>query len=1032
MAIDTLFQPNAGGGGGGASDYLNDNFLDTTKKPASNIGLSSTALTNPLSFNFAASDEPRYGFKILRIKRLVEITDPARRIANKPTYEIEFMENTPSTRGYVAGNIRLREQSDGKLIESLDAGDIFGITGLCRQVAWVLEPSTASTATATRSTDGVTGSTISFANQTLPSLGLGVPNLSPILHNSTLELDGLHDFRITADQAGVLKLVGIAVYFENASANIALPGGTSFVDKSSVTTTATTLDVPGVTTPLGAAHVIRKTAQATVVVETDELELKQSIAVGAINTNLVTVTTGEGVKFATGDLIRIGALTAPIGTTAYVGVVQSVASDVLTVSPTLAAGWSNSIYVFARMVPTLAISPTMFIKTKTLDLAELKNSVNPLWVGQTTYGNYEYQDNDLQISAFGLIASAVNSKRGLVPAGVPTLTSGLMISGNFQALELEGESVGRVNISAQFARGYTAFTIDQTATGPFRYTLLTDGSVGNHIVRVGIGASNTTWAMTRVNTYQLGASCSPLLLSRFQTRGLAIGENTYAATGVIGGQSAVPLSRTTMNLPNNTWSYVSADRMELTGPWARETTLANLSTGHRLPFYVASQNASLPVTSTLRYFGRRIAFVGSGASTATFSCVVDGVTYANAKGGEILGVTSFGWHTAVLQGLGASLTRITLEGAMVERPTLSPLRSAINYDAKQEFARIPQSYIQQNAPQGAIDGDMWIERKQNPQQPQPNIWLRLNELWNQLSVVQATDDPSAFLLAVSHGATSGDVNTGSQSLEVFNEIGWSNGPSANGTNGIGMNASDAAYNSRHHVVDGSTSTFTPISQHQVFNKTSWISASSGLPTARGAGAVTSFNGKLFQGKGLTAGPPGGASSLASQWNDVSWASATSWATARYFVGQFRVGAILYMNGGNSSAGTVQSEQEQRNFSDAVTSGTALGSENSNNGGQVNQNLGALVYIGAAALNQTAATFNGSAWSSAFATIYNKYSAEGCGTSNNAAAGRMYTVKGNPSGGFLGASVTGEVYNGSAVMAIANASTAKLSGCSSGL
>lgn len=1030
MAIDTLFQPNAGGGGGGASDYLNDNFLDTTKKPSTNTGVSSTALTNPLSFNFAASDEPRYGFKLLRIKRLVEITDPAKRIANKPTYEIEFTENVPSCRGYVAGNIRLREQSDGKLIESLDSGDIVGITGLCRQVAWVLEPSTASTATATRSTDGVTGSTISFASATVASQGLGIPNLSPILHNSTLENDGLHDFRISADQAGVLKLVGIAVYFENADASIALPGGTSFVDKASVTTTASTLSVPGITTPLGAAHVIRKTAQATVVAETTELSLKQSIGVGAINTNLVTVTTGDGVKFAQGDLIRIGSLTAPIGTTAYVGTVQSVASDVLTVSPTLSAGWSNSIYVFARAVPTLAISPTLFIKTKTLELAELKNSVNPLWVGQTTYGNFEYQDNDIQVSAFGLLASSVNGKRGLINAGSPTLTSGLMISGAFQALELEGESAGRLNISLQHQRGYTAFTIDQTVTGPFRYTLLTDAAVGNHIVRVGIGQSNTQWALTRLNAYQLGATCSSLLLARFQTRGLAIGENTYAATGVIGGQSATPISRSTMNIPNNSWSYVSADRMELTGPWARETTLSNLSSGHQIPLYVASQNASLPVTSTLRYFGRRIAFIGSGASTATFSCVVDGVTYANAKGGEILGVTSFGWHTAVLQGLGASLTRITLEGAVVERPTLSPLRSALNYDPKSEFARIPQSYIQQNAPQGAIDGDMWIERKQNPQQPQPNIWLRLNELWNQLSVVQAVDDPSAFLAAVSHGSTTGSGGGADQTLEIFNDIGWLQGPNASGLIGTNMQTSNSVYNSKHHAIDGATTGGASQSQHQVYNKASWISASSGLPSSRASGNAASFVGFLYQSKGWNGSAPGGAQGGAHKWNDIAWASTTAWANARYLGSNFVVNNILWYNGGFDSAGSVTSTAEQRNSGDVVSAGTSPGGTDASGATPINSNLGVLYYPASATTSNSLSTFNGSAWSASITTVYTKYSGGSCGAVNNVIANRAYFLKGNSAAST--SSATCESFNGTAVAAVVTAVTAKGIGCSSGL
>ena len=83
-----------------------------------------------------------------------------------------------------------------------------------------------------------------------------------------------------------------------------------------------------------------------------------SIAQGLSGTNILNVTTGQGASFGAG----YGIITySNAGSSGYVGIIQSISTDALVVSPTLPFGVSSSIYRYFEAGQSLSINASLTI-----------------------------------------------------------------------------------------------------------------------------------------------------------------------------------------------------------------------------------------------------------------------------------------------------------------------------------------------------------------------------------------------------------------------------------------------------------------------------------------------------------------------------------------------------------------------------------------------------------------------------------------------------------------------------------------------
>jgi hypothetical protein len=616
MAGNFTVFTNDSGSAGGAVDFVRDAFKDITIPAKNNSGLTDTANTNPLGQYFGNSDVPRYGEKTLFIKDLVLISDRTKWVSNKPTYQVVFTEPAPYISAYVFGNPTLpkkqgllaHELQGQSVVQINTTGDGMGVTGVVRRVAWLVNDDTSATATAQLATDGVNTTTIDFSALTANSDSTTNPRFSVFSHAASNATQDLHSYRITSLQDTTLKLVGVSVYFENATQTIDAPSGTTYVDKSKITTTSTsTLAVPTYGSSLGGVAAIYKTQNTGYLTNNQSSTSIISIAQGSSGTNLVNVTTGQGGSYLAGYGIVILA-----GASNYIGSISSVSTDTLTVSPTLPFGVSNVIYSAWKAGSTVTIGSTIFSLTSQLDVSRYLGCSIPFNSDPILdlQGRYALFSSNTGLTT--ILNSPVMSFKG---------ASGfIQIDGYFSAAEIESNGIGIFNavVSVNGAPGYT---INTGQTGAIRRSLVTDAGSGWNSVVIQPGTSmGASLGITKFNFYNsINQGVTFGVLSQMRTNQAYTDRSGINCTLIALG----------------TQRRVYADQLFLQGGWVRalDSTVAG-----GVKYSGASTNSAFQI----QYYGKNFALVGTPGSSGilTLDGSNIGVTF-----GVMRTVTTEGYHT---------------------------------------------------------------------------------------------------------------------------------------------------------------------------------------------------------------------------------------------------------------------------------------------------------------------------------------------------------------------------------------------------
>lgn len=625
MGYDDTFFTNDSGAAGGPIDYVKDVFKDVSLPPSSNSGLTSTSSTNPLGFFFANDDSPRYGVKTLYIKSFTLIDDRTKWVNNKPTYIINWTESFPSVVGYafgaVGGKTGLVEASGVAqgMIDITNVGEGIGITGVVRRVAWLVNPSTQTTPTAQNVVDGSNGTTINFGNGAADAVNNGFVKYRPYFHAAVNETYALHDIRLTALQASTLSVVGVQVYFEDAGANIDQFPGSSYVNKSKITTVVgATFALPSMGSSLGGKSVVYKTASSGYAISSLSATTMQTLGSGTSGSALLAVTTGTGGSFLPGYGLAI--TSGANGNTLFVGGVVSVSTDTLTMNPVLPYNITNAnVYRSWYASASAVISPTLMQLAYQLDFSKIEKIGITSPILEPT-GAYAFWGKNIGVTVINSVSAAAFASGGV---------GFMQIDGSFGALELE--FIGDAILHATFSiNGVPGVSVNAGQTGPMRRTIFAEGGPGWNSVMIQPGVSLGVLGISKVNMYQ-----------RSRDQGITFGALAEFETLQSYGDRGV-INATLMSLGLHRRIY--ADQMSLGGSFARGLTTAAAGG-------VIYYGTDVSAVYTQTYYGKNFALLGTaGGGSITLDGVGVGLTF-NA----MQSVATEGFHTVVYtSGAGAT------------------------------------------------------------------------------------------------------------------------------------------------------------------------------------------------------------------------------------------------------------------------------------------------------------------------------------------------------------------------------------------
>lgn len=976
MPLDLTF--GAGGGGGGASsgDYVKDSFKDTSLPATNNSGLTSSASTNPMSQLFGNDDAPKYSIKTLFVKGLKLIEDRALWLNNKPTYEIEWTETFPGVYGYVCGDARVISfaNSVGSNILIRNASDFIGITGNIRNVLWQLNPSTQTSATAMRVTDGSDTSTIDFSSLSSDAIGRGVNHFAGFVHSTSNATDELHDFRLRAVQNDTLSVAAVTVFVENATNNIKIFPGSTYVDKTKITTSGgiTTMALPTGDTTTGFASVVYKTAQGYGVT-TQSITALVTGATGSSGTNSVTVTTGTGASFRAGM-----GFVAQQGSSMHVSNVVTVSTDTLTFGSTLPFSLSGATLWRAWYAgPTLAINSSFFIKAFELDPIMSSNPIETASFGASTSGNYIYSHPERRFRAWGSLqfTTAYNGIPVLRPLGATT--GFLQVTGDFQAAEIEWMGLGASSVlhGTFGVNGLAAYGQNQAFTGIIKQTVFTDAQNGWNSFVFSPGSSFLDCGITKVNLYQLRSPIGPTLGRLAEFRDLAgfAHRSAYNAT-------MIPLGLSQRH-------YV--DEFFFQGAWARSATTAAVG-GVR--FIGTSTNSVL----RFQYYGQNFNILGTAGTSSILT--LDGASIA-VSFNAINSVATLGFHT--LQFTCQSGTHL-IEAIDVLRPK-TQIKNLQNFSPLSQLADIAKTYIQSDTPRNAKNGDWWLEVPLTAY-TQPRAWIRVAGYWLQMAVNTLADDPHFDELFMTGGLTDASSSTTLTTFK-YNATSW-----ASSVNNIVLrynaNKCNSAYNGMFYIASGIIGASVD-SSTQIFNKTAWASVTN-ITNQRGYPASYSAFGFYYVSKGTSDGTAANSTTNAQKWNGSAWGSGTAWSNANYVNCSAVVASLLQSFGGVNTAGSPVTNNELRTSADSVSSGTVLPiAMDGHVGSNVNAGIGISSMGPNGAIGSSSYTWNGSAWSSALTAPYSSYNGSGAFS----AARNLFFAMGGDSNGSGLPTTSNFQYNG---------------------
>ena len=1003
MALDTLFQSNSSSSGTSSSSgqYVQDSFLDTSRQPSNNTGLTSTALTNPLGFFLNDNDTPQYAVKRLYIKNIVLIEDRTKWISNKPTYEIVWNENCAAVKAYVVGAVRLRQQPSGTCVEIREVGDLIGVTGVVRQVAWLLN-STTQTGTCTRYTDSVAGSTLTFGSAAATSDSDGLNISTPQLHNTSLNDENIHDYRLVANEYQTLRVSGVIVYTQNAGSNIKVNPGSTYLDKSLISTGSVAgVTLPTITSSLGAVTAIQKTLLGGITLATVETPYVSTVGTGFSGTNLVSVSVGSGASFPQG----LGIIAAA-GTSMYVGVVTSQSSDTLTISPTLTFGLSNAtVYKAWSGIPTLAISASLYTLKKSIDFTTQNNTVDSLGFNVGSSGLLSYSDPEFGNRLWGRNL-AISSADNVVGLGFLGNTAAfLQVDGEFAAAEFEwmGQGIMHATLSVN---GIDNWGINTGFTGPLKRTVITDAGQGWNSFVFTPGQSFIGAVLTKVNLYD-----------RASPAGSTLGLLGYFPTAQTYVERIPSNSATVMPIGPNRRLY--ADSLYMTGNWVRGSS-------HTLAGGVGWYGATTACVLAFQYYGKNFGFIGTegGSMVATLDGASIGYGFNTMKT-----VPTLGWHSVTLQWQAGATTIVSAVDLQMSQTR--EIVNKQNYVPLSDLKNIPSIFTTQYTPTQAKDGDIWIQKKSNAVNAQPTIWIKLFNFWNQLSIGLVSDDPNALTFVRSHGSSTSAAAGSVQDVELFNLISWQTGVAS--TLGAARQAStgDNTYLGNHYVIDGANTSGSVTARNNYSNKFSWISGTT-RSTAKAPSRSSEFNNFLYSNNGSTDLNAVNGQTGADKWNGTAWSTPTAWAYACLGGVAFKQGSLLYVTGGLSTGGGDLTTTNTRTSADSVAAGTANPSATSTMSGSQSSIGGFISHAGATDSASTASyQWNGSAWSSSITASYSSVG-NNCSATAFMPSSRLAITNGGIVSAGGAAQTQAETFNGIAFTASTASSTARANATTSAI
>ncbi len=938
----TLFKSGSGSGSGGnSSDYVKDAFQDLSLPANTNTGLSSTVSTNPNGYYFKNDDTPRYLIKTLFIKDLVLVEDRTKWINNQITYEVIWNETCPAVKGYIVGTARLRNFKNGKCVEITNIDNIFGVTGVIRQVAWLVN-ATSITGTADLVTDGVdTGNDITFGGAAVQNQFNGLNELNALLHNSVKSSQNIHDYRLVANETASLNVSGVVCYFENATNNLDCFPGSTYVDKSKETTS----NIVGVTLPVmsgrvGGKTVIYKTS-AGYALETEEPTNPETIGQGTSGTALVNVTTGHGASFPIGTVV--GAIAS--GSSYYLGMVTNQSTDTLTVIPDLPFGLSGPLFKTHLVGSTQVINQDLYELSKSIDLNLQNNSYDQSGFGIGLSGDYYYSEptGKYRVWGDGLQINNVYGTPGVQFSGA---TAGfLQIDGNFSAAEIELMGVG-INNHAVYVNGLSAFVLNSGITGSLKQTIFTDAGPGRNSIVIAPGSSLSGTVITNINLYEMR---TPI--------GITTGQLAQFDTFM----NRIPraaANATIMDLGSAQRVY--ADQMYFSGAWTRGAT-------HTVSGGIFYQGLSSNSALKFQYYGTDFALVGTiGNSTI---CTLDGASI-NSSFGAFKSAT-LGFHSVVVTNQGTSGP--ILSALDYIRPSVGEVLSLQNFLPVPEVEEIPRVYTQSDTPRIARDGDIWVQQFTNDQ-AKTKSWIQLGGKWNLLQFTLSLDDPNTVIAVRSHGGSTGDTPTNGQAnLEMFNFVSWSTGP-LDTVLRIKLQNGDSIYSNAHHVLDGQFTDSNIVAAHRIFDKVSW-STGTNRSTARCGGGIGNLNGVLIIAGGSTGGSASTATTVIDTFNGTAFSAAVAnLGTGTSQPSAFVQGGKIRIVNGDNGGGVVDAHQTYNNV--AASTDTAIGTASYGGGGSASPGLQGLALAGVNNSTPTCSrVWSGTAWGLNIATphVYADYS-----------------------------------------------------------
>lgn len=630
-----LFFTNESSSGGGTSDYIKDVFPDVTLKATNNTGLTDSSATNPLGLKFNNSDLPTVRSKTLFFKGLNQIVDPSKWINGKPTYEFQLDEDFPQVKVYLSGTVSAENRYGLPVWKLNDTGDLVGVTGIFRRIAFIVQPSTSSSQTAQYYVDGVAGNSVDFSNLSSavdsslaswsPFSINGFPVFCALKHSATNETVDLHDIQLRHTGSD-FSVFGIIVYFDDFDQPVLQRPGVSYNDKVKITTTnGATLSIPGFGSSLGGVYQVQKLGVGYTLLASG-FTTAISVGVGASGSTSIDVTTGEGSRFSTND-----AILAYTGTSHYIGRIQNVSTDTLTVTPALDIGVSGTVTRMWQVGPSLPIYGESFSVYSTVNLTEKR-----LELGQTLintivdldpYGRYGAWGYNI---GFGLTL-VPNAPGGWKFAGASGF---LQVEGYGSALDMNINATGIVSLSIMI-NGLPGYSVNEQQNGSKTRTVFTGG--GNQwnsvIIYPGASLAANSVEFDTFNFYTRNRDES----ATFGILGV------FEEDSVFGNRPTISASLPALGMHRRIYPL----QMYLKGPWT--------SSGSSLIYLGGAQfyGASNTCQAIVEYVGSNFGIIGSASTSLAIT--LDGAQIGSTLNSVFTGITH-GFHRVVVTPQSGTMT----------------------------------------------------------------------------------------------------------------------------------------------------------------------------------------------------------------------------------------------------------------------------------------------------------------------------------------------------------------------------------------